>query len=261
MKLKIMVGNHAVGYALVNARDKEVLSVGAAGEVRESTWRRRSGSPAVPGSDHPEAALSAGLGGSLVEALRGQRRWKVALVHTLHPLFWIWTRKAGTRPTGPTVLAGHPEGSIVGAFTQKVLRARWSADEAPSVLHFPAGSTGDHQRLEALTSGVADAAVLGSAFAPSALSRLGLTDSLFFGVALKFPTAGVAVDVARTSVDHPSVRKVVAAQTAAIAKVKSRDPVALDAVASLLHDNSRTDAQHACVQHFPTLRVVDRVRL
>jgi hypothetical protein len=37
--------------------------------------------------------------------------------------------------------------------------------------------------------------------------------------------------------------------------------VALDAVASLLHDNSRTDAQHACVQHFPTLRVVDRVRL
>ena len=81
------------------------------------------------------------------------------------------------------------------------------------------------------------------AFAPSALSRLGLTDSLFFGVALKFPTAGVAVDVARTSVDHPSVRKIVAAQTAAIAKVRSRDPVALDAVASLLHDSSRTDAQ------------------
>ncbi|QQZ16669.1 hypothetical protein [Rhodococcus sp. 21391] len=198
---------------------------------------------AVPGPDHPEAALSAGLGGSLVEALRGQRRWKVALVHTLHPLFWIWTRKEGTGSTGPTVLAGYPEGSIVGAFTQKVLNDHWSAEEAPAVLRFPAGSTGDRLRVEALTSGVADAAVLGSAFAPSALSRLGLTDSLFFGVALKFPTAGVAVDVARTSVDHPSVRKVVAAQTAAIAKVRSRDPVALDAVASLLHDSSRADAQ------------------
>ena len=198
---------------------------------------------AVPGSDHPEAPLSAGLGGSLVEALRGQRRWKVALVHTLHPLFWMWTRKAGTGSTGPTVLAGYPEGSIVGAFTQKALKAHWSAEEPPSVLHFPAGSTGDRRRLEALTSGVADAAVLGSAFAPTALSRLGLTDSLFFGVALKFPTAGVAVDVARTSVDHPSVQKIVAAQTAAIAKVRSRDPAALEAVASLLHDSSRADAQ------------------
>ncbi|MFD9668920.1 hypothetical protein ACFWAY_46415 [Rhodococcus sp. NPDC059968] len=198
---------------------------------------------AVPGSDHPEAALSAGLGGSLVEAIRGQRRWKVALVHTLHPLFWIWTRKAGTRSAGPTALASHPEGSIVCAFTQKVLSARWAADEVPSVLHFPAGSTGDHQRLEALRSGAADAAVLGSAFAPSALSRFGLTDSLFFGDALRFPTAGVAVDCERTSLDHPSVGKIVAAQTAAIAKVRSRDPVALDAVASLLHDSSRTDAQ------------------
>ncbi|MBC2640536.1 MULTISPECIES: hypothetical protein [unclassified Rhodococcus (in: high G+C Gram-positive bacteria)] len=197
----------------------------------------------VPGSDHPEAELSAGLGGSLVEALRGQRRWKVALVHTIHPLFWIWARKAGIQPAGPTVLAAHPEGSIVWAFTQRLLSTRWAGDEAPSVLHFPGGIAGDQQRLEALRSGTADAAVLGSAFAPSALSRLGITDSLFFGAALRFPTAGIAVDLEKTSLDDPTVRKVVAAQTAAIADVKNRAPVALDAVASLLHDSSRTDAQ------------------
>ncbi|MFC9551563.1 hypothetical protein ACFTWF_12000 [Rhodococcus sp. NPDC056960] len=197
---------------------------------------------AVPGSEHPEAELSAGLGGSLVEALRGQRRWKVALVHTIHPLFWIWERKGGTQPAGPTVLAAHPEGSIVWAFTQRLLTRR-AGDEAPSVLHFPAGIAGDRQRLQALRSGSADAAVLGSAFAPGALQRLGLTESLFFGAALRFPTAGIAVDLERTSLDDPSVRKVVAAQTAAIADVRNRAPVALDAVASLLHDSSRTDAQ------------------
>ncbi|WAM12178.1 hypothetical protein [Rhodococcus sp. JS3073] len=197
---------------------------------------------AVPGSEHPEAELSAGLGGSLVEALRGQRHWKVALVHTLHPLFWIWERRGGTQPAGPTVLAAHPEGSIVWAFTQRLLTS-WAGDEAPSVRHFPGGIAGDRQRLEALRSGAADAAVLGSAFAPSALSRLGLTESLFFGAALRFPTAGIAVDLQRTSLDDPSVRKVVAAQTAAIGDVENRTPVALDAVASLLHDSSRADAQ------------------
>lgn len=115
---------------------------------------------AVSGPDHPEAALSAGLGGSLVETLRGQRRWKVALVHTLHPLFWIWTRKGDTRSAGPTVVAGHPEGSIVCAFTQRMLSYRWAGHGTPSMLRFPAGSAGDRQRLEALRSGEADAAVL-----------------------------------------------------------------------------------------------------
>jgi hypothetical protein len=198
---------------------------------------------AVPGSDCPEAALSAGLGGSLVEAIRGQRRWKAALVHTLHPLFWIWERKPDAATTGPTLLAGHPEGSIVWAFTRKLLAARGVGDDELSVLRFPVGSAGDHQRLEALTSGAVEAAVLGATFAPSALSRLGLTQSLFFGEALRFPTAGVAVDMDRTDVDHPSVRAVVAAQRAAILKVKCGDPVALDAVASLLHESSRDDAR------------------
>ncbi|MFC0452135.1 hypothetical protein [Rhodococcus jostii] len=197
---------------------------------------------AVAGPDHPEAALSAGLGGSLIETLRGQRRWKVALVHTLHPLFWVWT-KMRKQSAGPTVLAGHPEGSIVCALTQRVINTHWTRDEGPTLLHFPAGSAGDHQRLEALRSGAADAAVLGSTFAPTALSRHGLTDSLFFGTALKFPTAGIAVDVERISLDHPSIQKIVAAHTAAITHIKSRDPVALDAVASLLHDSTRTDAQ------------------
>jgi hypothetical protein len=189
---------------------------------------------AVPGSEYPEAALSAGLGGALVEAVRGQRRWKAALVHTVHPLFWIWTRNAEPHPT---VLAGHPEGSIVWAFTRKLLNA-----EGLSVLRFPVGIPGDHQRLEALTSGAADAVVLGATFAPGALTRLGLTQSLFFGETLRFPTAGVAVDVDRIDVGDPAVRAVVAAQQAAIQDLKSGDPVALDAVASLLHESNRGDA-------------------
>jgi hypothetical protein len=197
---------------------------------------------AVPGSEHPDAALSAGLGGSLVEALRGRRPWRAALVHTLHPLFWIWGREPVAATMGRTVLAGHPEGSIAWAFTKKLLGARGVADDGLSVLRFPVGSAGDHQRLEALTSGAVDAAVLGTAFAPSSLSRRGLTQLSFFGEALRFPTAGVAVDVDKIDMHDPAVRAVVGAQRAAILKVKDGDPVALDAVASLLHDSSRTDA-------------------
>jgi hypothetical protein len=197
---------------------------------------------AVPASDHPEASLSAGLGGSLVESIQGQRRWRAALVHTVHPLFWIWEREAHPALTGPAVLAGHPEGSIVLAFTKRLLSGYGSGDTAPSVLHFPAGGDGDIDRLEALRSGAVDAAVLGSNFAPSALSRLGLRESLFFGDTLRFPTAGVAVDLDMTSVDDPSVQAVVAAQQAAMLKVRSRDPLALEAVASLLHRSDGHDA-------------------
>ncbi|MDN3358173.1 hypothetical protein [Actinomadura sp. DC4] len=191
---------------------------------------------AVPASEHPEAPLSAGLGGSLVESVRGRRRWRAVLVHTVHPLFWIWQREADP---APAVLAGHPEGSIVLAFTERLLNGRGTA---PSILHFPAGDDGDADRLEALRSGAVDAAVLGSNFAPSTLSRLGLTESLFFGDALRFPTAGVAVDLDLISVDDPSVRAVVAAQRAALRKVRARDPLAVEAVASFLHRRDEHDA-------------------
>jgi hypothetical protein len=197
---------------------------------------------AVPASEHPEASLSAGLGGSLVESMRGQRRWRAVLVHTVHPLFWIWQREAHPALTGPTVLAGHPEGSIVLAFTERLLKDHGSGGTAPSVLHFPPGDDGDIDRLEALKSGAADAAVLGSNFAPSTLSRLGLTESLFFGDALRFPTAGVAVDLDMTSVDDPAAQAVVAAQQAALLKVRSKDPLAVEAVASFLHWSDEGDA-------------------
>jgi hypothetical protein len=195
---------------------------------------------AVPAAEHPEASLSAGLGGSLVESARGRRRWRAVLVHTVHPLFWIWRREA--HPAGPAVLAGHPEGSIVLAFTERVLNGHGSGGAAPSILHFPAGDDGDGDRLEALRSGAADAAVLGSNFAPSTLARLGLTQSLFFGDVLRFPTAGVAVDLDLTSVDDPSVPAVVAAQRAALLRIRSRDPLAVEAVASFLHRSDEHDA-------------------
>jgi hypothetical protein len=197
---------------------------------------------AVPGADHPEAALSAGLGGSMVEALRGQRQWRAALVHTLHPLFWMWAREATATIASPAALAGHPEGSIVWAFTKRLLAGRGAEVNEISVLRFPVGTGGDNQRLEALTSGAVDAAVLGATFAPSALLQLGLVQTLFFGEGLRFPTAGVAVDLDLTGVGHPAVRAVVAAQSAAILKIKQGDPVALDAVVSLLHGSSRDDA-------------------
>src|SRR4051812_42768097 len=194
---------------------------------------------AVPAAEHPEASLSAGLGGSLVESVRGRRRGRAALVHTRHPLFWIWQR--GERPA-PTVLGRHPQGSIGFAFTQRLLSRPGSGNAAPSILHFPAGDDGDLDRLEALTSGAVDAAVLGSNFAPSTLSRLGLTESLFFGDALRFPTAGVAVDLDLTSVDDPSVQAVVPAQQAAPRKVRSRDPLAGEGAAALLHRSDARDA-------------------
>ena len=204
---------------------------------------------AVPGADHPEAALSAGLGGSLVEAVRGQRRWRAALVHTLHPLFWMWARVGDKPTTSSSMLACHPEGSIVWAFTQRLLADRGlAADEMPA-LRFPVGSEGDYQRLEALTSGAADAALLGATFAPAALERRGLAQTLFFGETLRFPTAGVAVDLDRAELGGSVVRAVVAAQRAAIIRIRQRDTVALDAVASLLHDSTRDDARLLLADH------------
>ena len=219
---------------LLGYRDRNVHELVCHEVAARAGYYERAGVEvqAVPGSDYPEAALSAGLGGSLVEALHGQRRWKAALVHTVHPLFWLWTGKADAAANGPRALAGHPEGSIVWSFTTRLLRARTLCDPELPVLRFPVGTAGDHQRLEALTSGAVDAAVLGATFAPSALSRVGLTQSLFFGDALRFPTAGVAVDLDRTTLDDPSVQAVVEAQRAAIRDVKNGDPVAVDAVAS-----------------------------
>jgi hypothetical protein len=229
---------------LLGYRDRNVHELLCHEVARRAGYYDRFGVEveAVPASEHPEAPLSAGLGGSLAESVRGQRRWRAALVHTVHPLFWIWRREARPAPTGPTVLAGHPEGSIVLAFTERLLNGHGSGGAAPSILHFPAGDGGDADRLEALRSGAVDAAVLGSNFAPSTLSRLGLTESLFFGDALRFPTAGVAVDLDLTSVDDPSVQAVVAAQQAALRKVRSRDPLAVEVVASFLHRSDERDA-------------------
>jgi hypothetical protein len=226
---------------LLGYRDRNVHELLCHEVARRAGYYDRFGVEvrAVPAAEHPEASLSAGLGGSLVESVRGRRRWRAALVHTVHPLFWIWQREE--RPA-PTVLAGHPEGSIVLAFTERLLSRPGSGNAAPSILHFPAGDDGDLDRLEALTSGAVDAAVLGSNFAPSTLSRLGLTESLFFGDALRFPTAGVAVDLDLTSVDDPSVRAVVAAQQAALLTVRSRDPLAVEVVASFLHRSDEHDA-------------------
>ena len=160
---------------LLGYRDRNVHELVCHEVARRAGYYERMGVEveAVPGADHPDAAFSAGLGGSLVEALRGQRRWKAALAHTLHPLFWIWTRKTHGEISSSTILAGHPEGSIVSAFTRKSLSARDVGDAELSVLRFPVGSVGDHQRLEALASGAVDAAVLVTTFAPSALTRLG----------------------------------------------------------------------------------------
>ena len=147
------------------------------------------------------------------------------------------------------------------AFTKRLAAERGLAVDDVSVLRFPVGVEGDRQRLEALTSGAADAAVLGATFAPSALSRLGLVETLFFGEALRFPTAGVAVDVDRTEVDPSAVRAVVEAQRAAILQIRQADPVAVDAVDSLLHASTRDDARllvtdHLSLQYGPENRAV-----
>ncbi|MCW2856920.1 MAG: hypothetical protein JWR52_2535 [Marmoricola sp.] len=198
---------------------------------------------AVPGADHPEAVLSAGLGGSLVETLRGQRRWQGALVHTVHPLFWIWGRQGSPDLGDVHRLAGHPDGSIVWAFTEQLLGDLGTRTAELARETYPVGIQGDRQRLDALTSGSVDAAVIGSAFAPSALSRLGLTQQLFFGDEITFPTAGIAVDVDRISLGDPTVRAVVAAQREALVRIKDQDPIAVEAALSLLPGSSRVDAE------------------
>jgi hypothetical protein len=198
---------------------------------------------AVPTAEHPEAPLSAGLGGSLVETLRGQREWRGALVHTLHPLFWLWGRSDGLPLSDVRRVAGHPDGSIVWAFTEALLGARDVRMVTLETDRFPVGIKGDRQRLEALTSGTVDAAVIGTAYAPSALSRSGLTPLLHFGDGMRFPTTGVAVDVDLIAPDDPTVVAVVAAQREALGLIRSQATVAIDAVAALLPDGSRDDAE------------------
>jgi ABC-type nitrate/sulfonate/bicarbonate transport system substrate-binding protein len=197
----------------------------------------------VAGQEHPEAPLSAGLGGSLIETLKGHRTWCAGLVHTLHPLFWVWGRGEGAALTDLRSLAGHPDGSIVSAFTDKLLEDRGLRIEALDVERFPVGIPGDHERLKALTSGSVDAAVLGTAFAPTALARLGLTQLMFFGNAMMFPTAGLGIDAAMIDPDGSEVRAVIDAQREALELIKAEAAVAVDAVAALLPESLREDAE------------------
>ncbi|MGY2704803.1 hypothetical protein [Nocardioides sp. HB32] len=250
---------------LLGYRDRNVHElIGHAVAVRAGSYRRVGVEVrAVSGAEHPDAALSAGLGGSLVETLNGQRSWRAALVHTLHPLFWGWGRP-GTSWSDAGRVAGHPHGSIVWAFTEKVLGDRGVATEALDVQRFPVGTEGDRQRLEALRAGAADVAVVGTAFAPSALERLGLVQLVFFGDEIRFPTAGVAVDTELVPPDDPGVRAVVEAQREALGLIRSQAPVAVDAALELLPGATREDAEgllshYLAPQYGPARTDVDAV--
>ncbi len=96
------------------------------------------------------------------------------------------------------------------------------------------GIPGDHERLKALMSGSVDAAVLGTSFAPTALARLGLTQLLFFGDAMMFPTAGLGIDAAMIDPDGWEVRAVIDAQREGLELIKAQATVAVNAVAALL---------------------------
>ncbi|GAB7004904.1 hypothetical protein JCM18899A_23770 [Nocardioides sp. AN3] len=216
---------------------------------------------AVAGADHPEAPLSAGLGGSLIESLKGSRHWRAALVHTVHPMFWLWRRDSC--PMTPPVVAAHPEESIVWAFTLRMLADQGVPSEGQTVLRFPVGLEGDRRRLQALTSGVAGIAALGSSFAPRALLRQGLRPVAYFGDQIRFPTAGIAVDV-ESDVDPQELDAVVAAQRSALALIRQADSVAADAMVDLMLDGSRADATHllrgiVAAQYGPDAAVAHRV--
>jgi hypothetical protein len=198
----------------------------------------------VDGRARPDVALSAGLGGSLLEAVSGRRRWQAVSVQTVRPLFWLWTRCDGDSQTPPRRMAGHPEDSIVWKLTLRVARVSRADPDGLDIIRFPVGSPGDRDRLRALLRGDVDAAVLGSSHAPAAIRRLGLTPKVFFGDVVRFPTAGIAVDTDQLAPDDRRVRTLIAAQHAAIDRVRRREPVVVDAVMALLGTTNRADAEH-----------------
>lgn len=219
---------------------------------------------AVAAADNPDAPLSAGLGGSLVETLRGQRSWRAPLVHTVRPLFWCWGRRNGPALSEAQRVAAHPDKSIVWAFTEKVLGDRDVRTELLEVQRFSLGAQGDRERLDALTSGAADVAVVGTTSDPGALARQGLVQLAFFGDELRFPTAGIAVDTELIAVDSPSVLAVVNAHREALHLIRAQEGVAIDAVAALLPDATREDAwlllrDYLAPGYGPSLREVETV--
>jgi ABC-type nitrate/sulfonate/bicarbonate transport system substrate-binding protein len=211
--------------------------------VRSGSYQRRGVDVlAVPASEHPDAPLSAGLGGSLIETLKNQRSWRCALVHTVRPLFWVWGLLDGAAFVDVQTVAGHPDGSIVRALTEELFEDHGLPFPRLDAHRIPVGEQGDHDRLDLLISGAVDVAVLGTAFAPSMLVRRGLTQHAFFGDATRFPTAGIAVDTDLIAPDDPLVTAVVGAQREALELIKAQSPEAVDAIVALIPGASRDDA-------------------
>jgi|1186.fasta_scaffold124876_2 hypothetical protein len=232
---------------LLGYRDRNVHEL-VCHEVAERTgeYRRRGVRvEVVDGRATPEAPLSAGLGGSLMESLRGRRSWRAALVQTVRPLFWLWARTPDPPDAvGRSVLAAHPEDSIVWLLTRRLTCLAGGGTDRLEVVHFPAGATGDDERLGALTRGEVDFAVVGASCAPDSIRRRGLHPYAFFGDCMQFPTAGIAVDTAKLAVQHPEVQAIAAAQRAAMERIQRAEPVVIDAVMDLLGTRNRQDAQN-----------------
>lgn len=229
---------------LLGYRDRNVHELVCHEVAHRSGEYERSGVDVqiVEGRTDPDAPLSAGLGGSLVETLHGRRRWRAVLVHTVHPLFWLWTLAPGTERPLTGRLAAHPEDSIVWLLSRRAIRAGGTDPDRIDVVRLPVGSAGDRDRFRMLERGEVEAAVLGTSHAPAALKRLGFTQHCFFGDVVQFPTAGIAVDTEKIDPEDPMVGRAVAAQRAAIGRIRRGEPVVVDTVMDLLATNDRQDA-------------------
>lgn len=160
-------------------------------------------------------------------------KWRILLVYTDQPLFWLYARRPlATLRRQPTLrVALHQRHSApfelaVMAFERLGFDLeRVEVDE----------QSDDYEKLSLIRERALDAGVFGSAIAPSLLTQAGLSEIVCIGDVVRFPTTGIA-----TRQFDPDVEHVAAVQERAWRH--ATDNVVVDALTFLVPSLSREDA-------------------
>lgn len=199
-----------------------------------------------PGAAGLASPLTFGLGGSLLQRARTGTPWVVASVNTDRPLFWLVARSPDVASDlRGRRLVGWPEHVPPTLMLRAALRdAGADADGLETDVVAP-GPGADRQRLDALLSGTADLALLGSQLPPSVVEDLA-TPLMWVGAHVRIPTTGIAVNVGGRSRHDPDVVGVVRAQREALRLVINGDDddVVLASLATLFSEGAEADHRH-----------------
>jgi len=150
----------------------------------------------IPDEQLPSNTFHAACGAALLNYVSG-KPYKVVLVNTDYPMFWLYSR-SGT--TELSALANARIASYPGLAPPAHFLAAITTGMDVTLL--PVSS--DIARLGLLKNGEVDAALISSAFPPAVMAEWGFHNPLLIGKMLRVPTTGLAID-AQFQIENPDL--------------------------------------------------------